>query len=199
VLVLALAFSVFYFFRSLKKPKQGEVQNAQQESLSIRDTLRPEVTRRGGHDLVEITTHYPTCAECSKYQGRVFSISGSDRRFPKLPTHIQHTQRIHEGCKHTIVPFVNSLQAANEIAAAIKRSNKPFVDSRSKTERDIHNRQQEEMALAEQDAIEYDKIKKAAPNIAPKSFAGYRRMKKAKSNNYLALVEKMKQLEEKEN
>ncbi|MCR4398944.1 MAG: phage minor capsid protein, partial [Firmicutes bacterium] len=37
-----------------------------------------------GLDLVRITVHYPTCEKCAPLQGKVFSISGRDRRYPRL-------------------------------------------------------------------------------------------------------------------
>lgn len=37
-----------------------------------------------GLDLVRITTHYPTCEKCASLQGKVYSISGKDKRYPKL-------------------------------------------------------------------------------------------------------------------
>lgn len=37
-----------------------------------------------GHDLVRMTEHHPTCEICAVYQGRVYSVSGNDPRYPAL-------------------------------------------------------------------------------------------------------------------
>lgn len=56
-------------------------------------------------DLVEASSHDATCAECSALQGRVYSISGNDNRFPKLPDYAKSHGNFHDGCRHTFYPF----------------------------------------------------------------------------------------------
>lgn len=187
--------------------QNGQVEEAQREEERLRREL-PEVfmstsakaatsnrektrsIQARGYDLVQIDEHYPTCAECAKYQGRVFSISGKDKRFPRLPDHIRCSGTIHDGCRHVILPYVESLKTASEIRNAITFSNRPFVDSRGAEERALWDRRQAEQAQMQQDAKEYEAICTRLPDAAPKSFSGYRQMKKAKSKNYLSLVAK---------
>lgn len=47
-------------------------------------------------DLVKISTHYPTCELCAPIQGKVFSISGRDKRYPKLKE--EYKPPIHPNC-----------------------------------------------------------------------------------------------------
>lgn len=56
-------------------------------------------------DLVEMSAHEGSCKECAKYQGRIFSISGTNKKYPKLPDVVFKHGGIHEGCRHTFVPF----------------------------------------------------------------------------------------------
>jgi hypothetical protein len=60
-----------------------------------------------GHDLVRISTHYPTCHLCSPLQGKVFSISGNDKRYPKLED--EYRPPIHPRCRHVLTPYVREL------------------------------------------------------------------------------------------
>lgn len=47
-------------------------------------------------DLIQISSHYPTCEICAPLQGKVFSISGKDDRYPKLEE--EYTPPIHPNC-----------------------------------------------------------------------------------------------------
>jgi hypothetical protein len=52
-----------------------------------------------GLDLVQITVHFPCSPLCEPYQGRVFSISGNDPRYPSLQSAIDGGL-YHPNCKH---------------------------------------------------------------------------------------------------
>lgn len=49
-------------------------------------------------DYVLVSTHNSTCETCQKYEGKVFSISGKDTRFPQL----DDVPPFCEKCRHTI-------------------------------------------------------------------------------------------------
>lgn len=53
-----------------------------------------------GGDLVLISQHYPTSDLCAPYQGRVFSISGTDGNYPSLQSAISGGL-YHVNCKHS--------------------------------------------------------------------------------------------------
>lgn len=57
-----------------------------------------------GIDLVQISTHYPTCEICAPLQGKVFSISGKDKRYPKLTD--EYRPPFHPNCRHVLMPYV---------------------------------------------------------------------------------------------
>ena len=106
-----------------------------------------EIAKEIGTDLVEIPYLGCACSECAIYQGRVYSISGKDTRFPKLPEFIKTTGRIHEGCKHSIFAFSEVSNSMNKYVYrtdgnvdsiqvdAIINSNRPFVDDRTEIEK----------------------------------------------------------------
>jgi hypothetical protein len=82
-------------------------------------------------DLVEMDALGETCGECAKYEGRVFSVSGKDKRFPKLPEVVFKYGGIHEGCRHRFSPYFYGSSLINTKEDAESYSNRPFVDGRS--------------------------------------------------------------------
>ena len=142
------------------------------------------------------------CSECAKYRFRIYCISGSDTRFPKLPEYIK---KYSWHCGLLLYPFslgVNYMRLSenkslNEIDELIEYSNRPFVDDRADEEIERYNRI---LAQNKQDYIdglnkeqakqEYEKICIEFPDIAPKSQGGYMRMKKSNSANFQRLKEK---------
>lgn len=144
-------------------------------------------------DLVECSEHRCTCEYCAKHQGRVYSISGQDKRFPKLPEQVLKIGAFHNGCTHIFYPFYFGLSEMSNGRDAIEYSNRPFIDDRSEEEKELREKKQQENLQFEQDKSDYDLIREKMPELAPKSFGGYRRMKSTKSANYMKLVEKAKE------
>lgn len=187
--------------------RDGKEEEAKREEARLREQL-PDVFKPAsdriaqgntsristpGFDLMKFTEHFPTCAECSKYQGRVFSISGKDKRFPKLPDEIRERGSIHGGCKHTMWVYVDDLQESWEIEADIQKSNRPFIDGRSAEEKALKAKQGREEQEFWNDLHNQKVLIKAFPDAAPKTFSAYRRMKKANSQNFIQVIEKAKQ------
>ena len=78
-------------------------------------------------DLVEMSIHDNACPICEDYQGRVFSISGKDKRFPILPNTIFKNGCLHEGCRHSFFPFIYGInKPMSEQEDIIAYSNRPF-------------------------------------------------------------------------
>lgn len=144
------------------------------------------------------------CKECAKMRGRVYSISGKSRNFPKLPNYVKIHGNFHPGCRCMMSLF--SKDAEDEIyykgekINAISSSNRPWVDDRDNREialyEDYIKRVQENVKKAN-DRKEYYKLLELCPDIAPKSFSAYRRMKNSKTNNFMNLysIAKTKGLE----
>lgn len=137
-------------------------------------------------DLIEILPHGMTCGECSIYQDRVYSISGKDSRFPKLPEFIFKYGGIHPGCRHTFCAYVIDMD--NNPNKTIIRSNRPFVDSRTKAEKEKYDEIQRKKEADVQDKLDYDYLREHLSDLCPKSISGYKRMKASNSENYQKLV-----------
>jgi hypothetical protein len=54
-----------------------------------------------GEDLVQVSSHPHPEDSCSPYEGRVYSISGKSRRYPKL----REMPPFHPNCRHRLRPF----------------------------------------------------------------------------------------------
>lgn len=172
-----------------------------------------------GHDLIVCSYHENTCEICSKYQGRVYSVSGKDKRFPKLPDVVLQYQGFHPGCRHTFFPYyypyTNTVEkyVLNETGEYVKKeydaveySNRPFIDDRTEEEKRkyIERLQKEknpydynyakEHYLKRQACLkEYNLILEHLPECAPKSYSGYARMKTMNTKNFQNIVRKMKE------
>lgn len=148
-------------------------------------------------DLVEMSSHGSCCAECAKYEGRVFSISGEDARFPKLPEQVFSLGGIHEGCSHTFHPFYYYPGAQHstyivspdgsgytiQYSDVIEFSNRPFVDSRTPQQKQEYEQRLkaiEQRKMMEEsrkryleNKAEYNRLKSIDPASVPKSFSKY--------------------------
>lgn len=168
-------FSLSAMNHALAKCKNEQIRDAINLAIDI------------GTDLVEMTTHYCTCGECSKYQGRVYSITGTDTRFPTLPEQVFLYGGIHPGCRHGFFPYFYGQTLSGlglETFDPITYSNRPFVDERSSAEIAEYDQRQLKIAYKKQSAQEYKQLCESFPDIAPKSLSAYSRMKRANSSTY---------------
>lgn len=162
---------------------------------SSKSNLETEIERKTrsnakslGTDLVEADYFCSCCEECAKYRGRWFSISGRDSRFPKKPAKYKCTcagLRYYPTIYGVSTPGVESILGRR--INIIQFSNRPFVDDRTAQERENHRQfmeQRLETERKEKDRKEYTEICDKLPEVAPKSFGAYRKMKKADTENF---------------
>lgn len=166
-----------------------EINNNDRQKIVLTPFL---LAKQMGTDLVEATEHHPTCGECAKYQGRVFSISGKSKKYPKLPDIWYEFGGFHHGCRHELFPFFEGVSTPTYHRNIAEYSNKPFVDNRTKTEKKQWEDEEKAAEQIERDKIDYDWIWENLPEIAPKSLSGYKRMKNINSENYQKLVDEAK-------
>lgn len=55
-----------------------------------------------GVELVEMSRHSSSCPICEPYEGRVFTLTGNDKRHGKAPD-----LPIHPNCRHSFLPYVD--------------------------------------------------------------------------------------------
>lgn len=155
-----------------------------------------------GYDLVRFTEHSPTCAVCAMYQGRVYALTkeaangkykgqkGQPLRFPYLyDTALTHGySTIHPNCRHRLSVLPAQAYTAARMEEFSRKSMQPFEDTRSDRERRAYAEEQAVKRRRNESRRQYEKIKAALPNDAPKTFAGFVRMKAAKSDRYRELL-----------
>ena len=152
-----------------------------------------ETGRQLGHNLVLFTIiPNATCAVCAAVQGRVFSTTKDDTRFPylyDLPGFKDGAHTLHPRCRHNLVVTVEQLWSEEERKQYLEDAKKPVdVDPRSQEEIDMYNKAREEDRALEEDRKLYKGYKRILRGAAPKSFSGFRAMKKANSKSYQKLL-----------
>lgn len=97
-------------------------------------------------DLVRMTEHHAPCPICAPLEGRVYSISGRDPRYPKLSDALGPYMQPHPNCRHRLVPYVEELDPDPE--ATLRRSNRDWdYDPRSEAEKRAYEREQRQNEL----------------------------------------------------
>lgn len=147
-----------------------------------------------GHDLVKMSSHNTSCPVCAVYQGRVYSITGKDKRYPKLEIAFSGPYaNIHPNCNHFLTPYVEAL--ANDPEGDRRFSNRDFdVDLRSQKEIDNYNNIQREKTKLRKDKELWQKYSLALPKECPKNFSVFQKMKKDNSNTWQRLQENFKHI-----
>ena len=155
-----------------------------------------------GYDLVRFTEHSPTCEVCSMYQGRVYALTkeaangkykgskGQALHFPYLydTALISGYSTIHPNCRHRLSVLPAGAYTAAEMEEFSRKSMQPFEDMRSDKERKAYAQEQAVKRNRNESRKQYEKIKAALPNDAPKTFAAFVKMKSAKSERYKELL-----------
>jgi hypothetical protein len=96
-------------------------------------------------DLVQISTHYPTCEICAPLQGKVFSISGKDKRYPKLTD--EYRPPFHPNCRHVLTPYVREFDDNAEETQ--RYSNTSLTkDPRSEAEKQAYKEMRDAVTIA---------------------------------------------------
>lgn len=165
-----------------------------QEQQAHNDRIHREIY--GNTDIVSTNETSFVCEECAKYTKRYFSISGNSKRYPKLPEYLLNKSSSHKYCAIELYPVLDNFSepAWNYKGEFIKYCNRPFIDERTKEQKAFFEKEVKEKEESLKDKEFYDLIYEKFPDIAPKSFGGFRRMKAANSDNYKKLLQKANEL-----
>lgn len=108
-------------------------------------------------DLVRISTHYPTCHLCAPIQGKVYSLSGKDGRYPKYGEDGVVIPR-HPNCRHVLMPYIRELDPNAEETE--KYSNTSLTeDPRSEKEKVAYKEAQEKRKQQFYNKVEREYLK----------------------------------------
>lgn len=144
-------------------------------------------------DYIYCGGHTCTCSECAKYQNRVYSISGKDSAYPKLPDFVYEYGRFHPGCRHCFYPFSgDSIADKNgNYVDALEYSNRPFVDDRTPEEIEGYNqylKKAEKERLHDENLKAFYILKKELPDVMPKSYSTFAQYKAHNSDKYINIL-----------
>lgn len=181
-------------FNSMRKEQNGLLSVRYRDGKQFRldkyaemtaRTTRIETANKGvfdrcedlGIDLVRCTTVPNCCPYCKKYEGKVYSISGKDSRYPALyKTALQSGYDImHPNCRHEFLPFQEKLYTKQELSSIQKESNYfAKLDKKDNVFRQ-YNEQQAYMRNQNLSYLEYKRLKKYYGDKFPyKTLRGFR-------------------------
>ncbi len=165
---------------------------ARSTTREVTNTATIKQVQELGYDLVKMSSHPDSCPICQQFEGRVYSISGKDKRFPKLDIAFSSGYaNIHPNCRHTLEPYI---EAFNDVDKDIINSNRPFTEpDRNDRQVQTYYQIQREKAKLRADRLQWEKYRTVLGNEAPSTLAGFRRMKTANSENYQELKRKYKE------
>ena len=140
-----------------------------------------------GTDYVRCTEIWPTCEICARYQGRIYCISGKDRRFPALFETALHRgyALMHPNCRHEFIPVWLELMDKDELEKEIGRSQIPkSADPRSVKERNAYADWQAERRQGYNEYAYFEKARQTlGPSMPYKDIGAFRRSYRAKESS----------------
>ena len=115
------------------KMKNGKVMQLDNYAKLIARTTTTEASNKAtfnklqedNFDLVKMSEHLGSCSMCAPYQGKVFSISGKDDKFPSLYQTVLKNgyNTVHPNCAHSFMPYIAALQSDEELDKMSQISN----------------------------------------------------------------------------
>lgn len=60
-----------------------------------------------GFDLVRISEHKTSCKTCGKYEGKIYSLSGTSKEYPAISSIPNGGPPFHPRCRHTYRPYIS--------------------------------------------------------------------------------------------
>lgn len=150
--------------------------------------------QEAGVDLYEVVGASDPCPVCGAYHNKVFSVNGSDDRFPHVD--VQNIFPLHPNCRCSILPYVIEYEDEADINAKIEKSKQfdPSKDDRTADQKRKYKEMQEARRKARQEMKQYAKIKGVLGDDAPKTIGAYRRMKRSNSKRYQEIQAQMRSL-----
>ncbi len=132
-----------------------------------------------GKDLVECSVVASTCDLCASLQGRIYSISGENPKYPPLyGTAFKNGYSIiHPNCRHQFFPYDPKFHTGKEIAALERKTRQPWnIQGQSDRNREIYLRGQQQKRQWNAELVEYRKMKESlGANMPYKTLGAFRR------------------------
>jgi len=156
-----------------------------------------KTTLEHGGDLVKCSEISPTCPLCAKYQGRVYSVSGKDKRFPSLfDTAFRNGYAmIHPNCRHEFFPYIEEMETQEQVKQDVKDSNRTWDESsrlnQSEAEREAYTKAQKQLRQFNSELVEFKKMRTYyAQRHSPPPYTtlgAFRRARRSEAEGYKEL------------
>lgn len=107
-------------------------------TISQQSTNLGQIFAQEEHDLYYIVPHTGSCPLCAKYEGRVYSRSGKNKKYPPLASAFHKIDpngsndldntywSIHPNCRHKIVRYVEKAHSQRQQKVIQQQSTRPF-------------------------------------------------------------------------
>ena len=151
-------------------------------------------------DLVYISWSGAQCGTVAKYQGRVYSLTGTAKKFPILPHFIAQQGCVippESGCVSGPVILykdskLDTINYKNQEVPYLKASWRPFVDDRSEEEKQNYVEIQKKIFLEKRGRDNYSRLNRLrayAPDDFPKSLSTVIRWETSKPDKYQRMID----------
>lgn len=137
------------------------------------------------------------CSVCAVYSGRVYSISGHDKRYPKLPKFLADCWCHHPFCNTDIAPYWDGdpVMFRGQHIDVSKAMQRPYTDDRTIDEINLYNKR---IDICQKKAHDYnrylDRLREyhlccsKIPHLMPKSYTAYCRSKRENTESFQKIV-----------
>ena len=141
-------------------------------------------------ELVEVPRAHRICETCAKYHDRLYALDEQNTRLIPYKKFSDYVNKKSCDCQLPSFPFWEGISIMNGAGQddPIGYSNRPFEDDRTPKEKNDYDIYIQKLKTEKKNRDDYDWLRQYLPEIAPKSFGGYMRMKNSASSGYSKLV-----------
>lgn len=134
-------------------------------TIAQQSTNLGQVFANEEHDLYYIVPHTGSCSLCAKYEGRVYSRSGKNKKYPPLSSAFHKIDpngtddldntywTIHPNCRHKIIRYVEKAHTQKQVIQIQKKSVKPFELTQQQQEEQRYYKERERVSNERQAAL----------------------------------------------
>lgn len=163
------------------------LKNTQTENMRV-STFSSILSVQNMNDMIEVPKCSRICGECAKFHKRIYA-KGGKNGFPDMKIFIDYLNHKTCDCNLAFYTFFYGTDPTfTKASNAVRYSNRPFIDDRTSSEKQEYNNYITKQKTDIKDRQDYNWILEHLPDIAPKSYGGYRNMKNQNSKNYQKLV-----------
>lgn len=140
-------------------------------------------------EMIEVHRDTFVCGECAKYARRIYSPNG-EHGYPDINIFLNYYHNKKCDCLLSYYTYFYGISEPRicDEGKSVEFSNRPFVDDRTIEEKTSYEAMLLKKQTLEKDRSDYDWVCEHLPDVAPKSFGGYRNMKNKNSPNYQKIV-----------